>query len=50
MMLCSIFTDSNTRGVTTLDLGSNVRSQGTRRDEIGEVDRLTNKPMRSESS
>jgi hypothetical protein len=34
----------------TFDLDSNVRSQGTRRDEIGEVGRLTNKPMRPESS
>jgi hypothetical protein len=34
----------------TLDLGSNVCGQGTRRDEIGEVGRLTNKPMRPESS
>jgi hypothetical protein len=34
----------------TFDLGSNVHSQGTRRDEIGEVGRLTNKPMRLESS
>jgi hypothetical protein len=33
-----------------LDLGSNVRSQGTRRDEVGEVGRLTHKPMRPESS
>jgi hypothetical protein len=34
----------------TFDLGSNIHSQGTRRDEIGEVGRLTNKPMRPESS
>ena len=34
----------------TLDLGSNVRSQGTRRDVVGEVGRLTQKPMRLESS
>jgi hypothetical protein len=34
----------------TLDLSNNVRSQGTRRDVVGEVDRLTNKPMRPESS
>ena len=30
----------------TLDLGSKVRSQGTRRDVVGEVGRLTHKPMR----
>ena len=34
----------------TLDLGSNVHSQGTRRDEVGEVGRLTNTPMKPESS
>jgi hypothetical protein len=34
----------------TFDLGSNVRSQGTRRDEIGEVGRLTNKPLRPKTS
>jgi hypothetical protein len=34
----------------TLDLGSSVRSQGTRRDMVSEVGRLTHKPMRPESS
>jgi hypothetical protein len=30
----------------TLDLGSKLRSQGTRRDVVGEVGRLPHKPMR----
>jgi hypothetical protein len=33
----------------TLDLDSNVRSQGTRRYKVGEVGRLTHTPMKPES-